>query len=101
MAVRLAMLPPEVSVPAALSGRPIARAIQAASAFSSRAAPGAAGAKPEYLLAAAARNVAHEARRGGGDSGRVDASAEESERLGGVAARLRKFGIERRREGLL
>ena len=49
------MLPPEVSVPAAPSGKPITRASQPAVAFSSRTAPGAAGAKPEYLLAAAAR----------------------------------------------
>ncbi len=48
------MLPPEVSVPAASAGKPMMLASQAVQAFSIRTAPGAAGAKPEYLFDAAA-----------------------------------------------
>ena len=54
MAVRLAMLPPDVSVPALSLGKPTTSASQAVQAFSSRTAPGLADAKPDYLLVTAA-----------------------------------------------
>ncbi len=48
------MLPPEVSVPAAVSGKPMTFANHCVQAFSMRTAPGLAEANPEYLFEAAA-----------------------------------------------
>ena len=55
IAVKLARLPPEVSVPAASWGKPMTLASHATHAFSMRTAPGLAEANPEYLLDVAAR----------------------------------------------
>ena len=54
MAVKLAILPPEVSVPALSFGKPTTSASQAVQAFSNRTAPGLAEANPLYLLVTAA-----------------------------------------------
>ncbi len=76
-------------------------------AFSTRAAPGPAVEKPAYLFddsreeiaearmkQAAARNIAHEARAGGGDPGPIDACTDEIEYLVDVATVGGKFWVE-------